>query len=442
MHDATPGIDALHEQREALNRRIGEAKIRGESIAELIEESRALSAKIRELTAATSTARQETAEAAAAFSTSVLTSASEVDALRDEWRALLLSASTIASPFMTWEWMMSWYETYEDHGSIRCITVRARDGRLIGILPLFLSLRPDRNLSKRQIGFASTYGHSWGFDLVMLCASDDCGMVGEATLQYLESIRDEWDCVKLLRMPADPQGILKMAQHLTRDGCLTLIRAGVAAPVVPLPKDPERVVEGLSSRKLRSTVRQAQQRLDSEQPQHRFACITDPDEITRNLDEYVRLNIRRRAAGHSPSRFLNADCRLFLERSTRRLAEAGWLKLMTLSIGPRIIGIEPFLVYRDRVYLLSPAWAPEYARHSPSHLLFVQAMREGVQEGASEANFLAVGEHYKTQYTRELRSRLDVIVAPSRRGMARLLFGEIGAAALRRLNSKLRPSRE
>jgi CelD/BcsL family acetyltransferase involved in cellulose biosynthesis len=390
MHDATPGIDALHEQREALNRRIGEAKIRGESIAELIEESRALSAKIRELTAATSTARQETAEAAAAFSTSVLTSASEVDALRDEWRALLLSASTIASPFMTWEWMMSWYETYEDHGSIRCITVRARDGRLIGILPLFLSLRPDRNLSKRQIGFASTYGHSWGFDLVMLCASDDCGMVGEATLQYLESIRDEWDCV----------------------------------------------------RKLRSTVRQAQQRLDSEQPQHRFACITDPDEITRNLDEYVRLNIRRRAAGHSPSRFLNADCRLFLERSTRRLAEAGWLKLMTLSIGPRIIGIEPFLVYRDRVYLLSPAWAPEYARHSPSHLLFVQAMREGVQEGASEANFLAVGEHYKTQYTRELRSRLDVIVAPSRRGMARLLFGEIGAAALRRLNSKLRPSRE
>ncbi len=442
MRDATPDMKALYEQREALNRRVGEVKARGGSVAELIEESRALSATISALTAPTPTAGQQIAEAAAAFSVSVLTSVSEVDALRDEWRTLLLSVPTIASPFMTWEWMMSWYETYEGHGSIRCITVRASDGRLVGIVPLFLSLRPDRTLGKREIGFASNYSCSSGFDLVMLCASDDCGKVSDAMVQCLASMRDEWRCVKLLRMPADSRGVWEVVRSLACSGCLTLTRASLATPVVPLPKAPGNVVGSFSSRKLKRNIRQAQRRLDNEQPQHRFTCITAPDEIMGHLDECVRLNIRgRAAAGLPPSRLLNADERAFLERSTRRLAEAGWLKLVTLSIGPRPVGFGLFIIYRGHVHLLSTAWAREYARYSPSHLLLVEAMCQGVREGAVGASFLDAGGHYKAHYTRMIRPRLDVIAAPRRHSVTQLLLRETGAAALRSLSSKLRRSR-
>ncbi len=58
-------------------------------------------------------------------------------ALRDEWTTLL-SSSPSDNPFLTWEWLFSWWLVYRDTRDLRVVTLRNGCNELVAILPLFL----------------------------------------------------------------------------------------------------------------------------------------------------------------------------------------------------------------------------------------------------------------------------------------------------------------
>jgi len=88
-----------------LSRAIGERKARGEPVAELVERSRLLSARIAELSSPAAGVRED--GAAWQRTTDILTTPAQVVALREEWDDLA-GRSAAQSPFLTWAWMASW----------------------------------------------------------------------------------------------------------------------------------------------------------------------------------------------------------------------------------------------------------------------------------------------------------------------------------------------
>jgi CelD/BcsL family acetyltransferase involved in cellulose biosynthesis len=87
-------------------------------------------------------------------------------ALEQEWEDLY-DHSPLATPFQSWAWLYSWWESYGEGYGLRLITVRNGEGLLVGILPLMLKRR-------------------WGFGKLLF--------VGTGQTDYLDVIaREGWE---------------------------------------------------------------------------------------------------------------------------------------------------------------------------------------------------------------------------------------------------------
>ena len=92
----------------------------------------------------------------------VLKDTREFCALEEEWEELLQNAP-LATPFQSWAWLYSWWEHYGGPYELELVTVRERDGLLVGILPLMLDRR-------------------WRFDRLLLLGT---GLVGDEEGQFV-----------------------------------------------------------------------------------------------------------------------------------------------------------------------------------------------------------------------------------------------------------------
>lgn len=95
---------------------------------------------------------------------------------RTEWSDLL-SRSTADRLFLSWEWQAAWWTTFaRAHGlQLRCLAVRNRAGRLVGIAPMYVHAATQRNVASRRLQFI---GNIWR---------------GPSTMrtEYLEFVLDE-----------------------------------------------------------------------------------------------------------------------------------------------------------------------------------------------------------------------------------------------------------
>jgi CelD/BcsL family acetyltransferase involved in cellulose biosynthesis len=81
---------------------------------------------------------------------SVLRDAAAFGALEGEWDELYRH-SPAASPFQSWAWLYSWWESYGKDYDLRLVAVRA-DGVLVGLLPMML----ERGRAFRKLLFVGT----------------------------------------------------------------------------------------------------------------------------------------------------------------------------------------------------------------------------------------------------------------------------------------------
>src|SRR5580658_1229257 len=86
-------------------------------------------------------------ETTTALDVHTVTTLDELEGLRDEWVSLLARTQNDL-PFLQPEWESCWWSVFRQDGrllsdALRVKTVRARGGRLVGVLPLMLTQRPN-----------------------------------------------------------------------------------------------------------------------------------------------------------------------------------------------------------------------------------------------------------------------------------------------------------
>src|SRR5215212_1197948 len=79
------------------------------------------------------------ARTSSALNTVVLTETSRFAALEEDWEDLYQN-SPLATPYQSWAWLYSWWESYGEDYELRLITVRDGD-LLVGLVPLMLQRR-------------------------------------------------------------------------------------------------------------------------------------------------------------------------------------------------------------------------------------------------------------------------------------------------------------
>ena len=258
--------------------------------------------------------------------TSVLRSAGEFAGLEEEWEDLYHDSAQ-ATPFQSWAWLYSWWESYGEDYELRLVTVRDGRGLLVGVAPLMLENR----LGFSRLLFVGT-GLTDYLDVLIRERWED--QVSEVLVRTLGEI-DSWQVADLqqLRPDAAAWGICRHWDwpqlHLWQD----------SSPVVEVRPWNE-LLQSLS-RNLRSTVRRTLRRFETDGGWCELAGVDEAEVAAKRLVTISREQWRERWLETGPEHWTSRYESLIMAAASRMIAR---------ELG----GISEF--WRDGEVIISSFW--------------------------------------------------------------------------------------
>ena len=293
--------------------------------------------------------------------------------LRAEWTALAARSRNV---FATPEFLSTWHRHFAADRDVALTPVRAADGRLLALAPLY-------RWRSRPLRVLRFLGHGAGDELGPICAPEDAGAAGAELRRLLASGELGCDVVLGEQLRGD-------AGWSSALGARVLAAEG--SPVLHLDGTWDDYLSR-KSRNLREQVRRRERKLAREHDV-RFRLADGSSPLERDLAELFRLHELRWGAGGTHFA-RHAD---FHREFARLASERGWLRLWFLEVdgepravwyGLRFAGVEWYYqAGRD------PAWD----ERAVGFVLLVQTMRAALEDGVREYRFGRGGEEYKYRF--------------------------------------------
>ena len=336
-----------------------------------------------------------------------------VDALREEWGALL-SSSDSASVFLGIPFIEAWRDEFGRAHTPFVLACRSDAGRLRGIAPL-LSLRPNPILRiMRFIG--DVRGASTNLDVIAERGFER--PVADAVLAELDRTRDTWDVLELGQIPEESP----VLPHL-RAGARTRrwIVEEQTSPhfIIDLAAGWDAVLSRLST-----NVRRAATSSDGHLARAGVLVgrhCTRPDELPYFLDALFALHSERWALRGERGNFFDPARRTYLRRLAARFLAHGVLDFDLLELDGRPIAAQVGCRHANTYYLLDTGFGSAYARYSPGVVLNCRVIRRIIADGITRFDFLQGDEGHKQRWSPHLSRYVHLRVARRQSRGARYL---------------------
>jgi hypothetical protein len=324
----------------------------------------------------------------------------EWDALEDEWNAVL-DRSASRSVFLTWEWLRAWWRHYGGlvaAGRLQLLVARDESG-IAGIAPLYWDEGPAYGLGRirrlRLVGDGT--GDSEYQDLIIRsgCEAD----VVPALLASLHRL--PWDVVELGSVPASSPNRHWLEEAARHYGYRYSTDDSTCVSAV-LPHSWDEYLKGLDPR-FRTRLRSLLRRLPAERAAI-FERCDDPDALGAELEAMFRLHQDRWRAAGAPGSFGQPERRAFYGEIARTFLERDWLRFFTLRVDGSPAAYEFSFEYGGRVFFLQQAYDAALAPLSVGTALKAFVLRDCIERGVREYDFLADAAAYKLKWGVELRT--------------------------------------
>jgi len=183
----------------------------------------------------------------------VVTTDARLAELRHVWDELVDSA-TVSHPFLSYEWMATWWECFGAGAELRIVIVRAGD-EAIAIAPLMETRKRICGASHDCISFLAN-DHTPRCDFIVRRSRSDEAY--EAICSFLMSESAEWDVLQLRDVPSDSPTLSELARRGEQCGFLAGVRPSVDSPLVHVMaswEDYLRTLDGKRKRVFRNRLR-------------------------------------------------------------------------------------------------------------------------------------------------------------------------------------------
>lgn len=332
----------------------------------------------------------------AAGSVQVITDTAAFLALEGEWNDAVARAR-VPHPFLTHEWMRTWWECFGGDAELHMVVVRER-GRIVAIAPLMRETARMYGIPVRMLRLMQN-DHTPRADILIAERPDHAY---RAIWSVLVAERDQWDVLQLGQIPRDSDTGGMIQELANADGMATGTWASGAAPYLELTGTWDSYFASLSS-KFRSNVRNRLTRLTQigvpalEVLEHGAAVLTAREDLMR-LEASGWKEREGTAINSDPS--VHRFYALLSERATA----AGWLRLLFLRVNDRRIATSYGSVYDGRLFLFKTGYDPEFAKCSPFKVLTSLAVQHAYAHGLREVDFLGDSEPWKLEWTSTTRA--------------------------------------
>lgn len=300
-----------------------------------------------------------------------------------EWNEFLFSSEQ-NQIFLTNEWFSSWWRCFSEDNSLEILIFKDENDSIIGIAPLMLKERSLHFIASSEV-------------------SDYCDFIttGEKRELFIKSL--------LAHLKKSYPGIDKIELMNIRHSSPTLtflpqlasafrlkyecVETGVA-PYLYLPSNYESYLI-LLDRKNRHELRRKLRRIESLKGV-RTLRITDSQEIQRYIGEFIGLH--QKSSPLKENFWEKEGMSEFFHELTYRFSLKHWVEFSFLLYKDKIIAALLNFSYFNRLYFYNSAYDREYAKYNPGFFLFHHCLRQAIDEGEEEIDFLRGEERYKYNF--------------------------------------------
>jgi CelD/BcsL family acetyltransferase involved in cellulose biosynthesis len=326
-----------------------------------------------------------------------------IEQLAAEWRKLC-EEGPCDEPFYRPELIAAFVRAFASEKELLVITARA-GGRLRAVLPLIQEQAWFYGVPIRKLRSVTNL-HTSRFDLVH-GAGDE---VAASVLTIWQRLKQTpgWDVIEAEDVPQ--QGAFNhLLVAASLDGYPTGRWVVVPTPYIPLPGPGGSLETVLShlSKKFRSNLRRRMKKLEA-QGAVRLVRVVQANQAA--LDRFYELERAGWKGKEGTAIACDAQTRQYYDGMARAAAQFGYFSLYALECDARPIAIHYGLAHRGRYYVPKLAYDETYRDFSPGHLLVHEVLRDLIEQGMREFDFLGPWMEWKGEWTSKLRPHANCYV--------------------------------
>lgn len=332
---------------------------------------------------------------------------SEFEDLRTGWGTLCAVASKPI--FLTWEWITAWWSAYGSPGDLRIATVFDDGGILRGIAPLRAASFSRYGQRVRALDFIGDAPHDSDSDYLDFIIEPGYEKpVMHALLAHWGPELSSGTVLELREMPAASPN-LPVLKEVAQSGKLIWTEQDVPCAAVRLPNEWTDYLRKLQPRfrtKIRSVLKNLEGRREVS-----FGLCRSAAEFEELLPALFDLHTRRWAQAGKPGVFGYSQKRDFYRVLSPLLLDRKWLRLSWLKWNGRILACQYGFVYNRTYSQLQEGYEPASEHLNVGVGLRAWSIRELIQEGVSEYDFLGGVSRHKTDWGAEVKQSKRIHVA-------------------------------
>jgi len=340
------------------------------------------------------------------FSVDLVDTEGGFNRLEPVWNSLLW-ASQRPVPFLTWEWIHTWWRHFR--GTARLFVIAARDcnGNVVGLAPLRIVVRKGYGVVPvRSLELLGYHASVVGTDhLDFLTATENREAIVRRLLEEIFARHSEWDTLVLGGLAEE--SLLRHLFARTEPGGIVVECPGDLCPYVNLSAGWEPLLRGMK-KKRRSFVKCRRERL---MQNHRvsFTVNSSVESVRQCLETLGRLHGLSRRRKAEEGNFSHTEYRDFHHDLAERMARAGYLYLAQLDCDDKpVAALYGFHVGRV-LFDYQKGYDPEFAAEGVGAVLQGMVIQDAIERlHAAEFDFLGGAEDYKFFWTEHARRTFSI----------------------------------
>ena len=300
--------------------------------------------------------------------------------ISDVWNEVLHSSDQDC-PFLTHEWISSWWECFSEDNSLEVLLFRDEKENHAGMAPLMVEDNVLRFIASEEVSDYCDFAIMKG----------DKEEFFESLFEYFKTIPRNIKKIELMNVQSSSSTLDYLPLLASTHGFSCAQEEVEVAPLLELPSSYEDYLGSLS-KKRRHELRRKLKRMESLDG-IRMEKITDSENLRTYLDRFIALH---KQGSSSKAKFWEKPgITAFFHEMAYRFSLQKWIELNVLFVEDRILATLINFSYSDRIYFYNVAFDRDFAWYSPGIFLFDHCIQEAISTGKKIADFLRGREEYK-----------------------------------------------
>ncbi len=328
-------------------------------------------------------------------------------ALEHSWRDVL-AHSSVPSAFHSWEFVHEWWRHFVlgrvggATGQYEIVVVSTADGLPVGILPFYV----EHSLGRAGLGTTlQPFGRSSSFEAmtdspVAVFRAGFEAVALDAARSHLTRDWRSWDIAVLRANPSrNPVG--SPSPRFSGTPRLVELTRVCAAPLTAPLSTSWATYRAKLSKSMRDNIAYYPRKLARERHGWCLREVRSPASIRSATDTLVDLHRMRSTAdvGVPHTNHIATEGQAeFLRRWFRRAAERNQVAILMLEVGGQVIAAQAFLGSPACLTVYYSGYDPRYYRYSPLTIITAEAIRMGIERGASQIEFPPTMTAWKSRW--------------------------------------------